>query len=65
MWWLWNDSTFGDTIKYWQTEGNGSCGELFPFNDLYQISNTCNTNPVLSCGISIDPDYVLNSAVLW
>ena len=65
MWWLWNDSRFNNEIRYWQTEGNGSCGWVFPFNDLYQVNNMCNAHPVKSCGVSIDADYVLNTEVLW
>lgn len=65
MWWLWNNSRLNNKIRYWQSEGNGSCGWVFPFNDLYQINNMCTAQPVKSCGVSIDADYVLNAEVLW
>lgn len=63
-WWLWNTAGLNRTLRYWQTAGNGACGNLFPFADVIQIPSTCGNVPTL-CGCPIDSNVLIDPIGLW
>lgn len=65
LWWCWNAGGLNNGLRYWQTAGNGSCGQVFPFADLLQVPSTCGSPATLG-GVAVDLDVLLcTDTMLW
>jgi len=63
-WWVWNTPGLNNALRYWQTAGNGSCGYVFPYADLFQIPSTCGNSPTLG-GQAVDFNWLNDGEVAW